>query len=225
MSNRIKLKNDDKRWGQKNKEPKRLKAFRNARQRFLIVCEGMKTEPYYFESFNKLLPKHIIYLQIEGKGANTLSLVEKARVLRNKHARSDIIFDQVWVVFDHDSFKSDQFDNAIRSAEADGMQCAWSNEAFELWYVLHFEYRNTSTSRDDFSSILSRKLNEQYQKNSPDMYQKLSRLGNQQQAIAWARKLDEDFSIRQIPPSGANPCTTVYKLVEELNRYLPPKPE
>ncbi|MBN1758025.1 MAG: RloB domain-containing protein [Chitinispirillaceae bacterium] len=185
------------------------------------MCEGTKTEPNYFDSIRKLLPPNIVSLQIEGIGANTLSLVERARDLKDSRIATDYPFDQVWVVFDHDSFPPDAFDNAITSAVAEGMQCAWSNEAFELWYVLHFEYRDTATSREDFGRILSRYLNEPYLKNSSEMYWKLSRLGNQQQAIARARKLDEDFKIRQIPPSGANPCTTVYQLVEELNRYLP----
>ena len=44
------------------------------RQRFLIVCEGSKTEPQYFEQFR--VPGLVV--KVEGIGMNTLSLVDKA---------------------------------------------------------------------------------------------------------------------------------------------------
>lgn len=32
-----------------------------------------------------------------------------------------------------------EFDEAIRTAERKGIKIAWSNDAFELWILLHFE--------------------------------------------------------------------------------------
>lgn len=194
---------------------------REERQRFLIVCEGEKTEPNYFESFKQDLPRQVVQLEIFGEGANTLSLVVKAQAHRDSSASGDYPFDQVWVVFDRDSFEPDDFDNAIHKAESCGMHCAWSNEAFELWYVLHFEFRNTGMSRTEYEGKLGDLLGEDYRKNAPGMYQKLLRIGNQSQAAAWAKALQEGFLASGVPPSLSNPCTTVYLLVEQLNLFKP----
>jgi hypothetical protein len=193
---------------------------RQERERFLIVCEGEKTEPNYFEAFGKELPPHMVELKVKGAGANTLSLVSIAQEIREtlEKQRRDQPFDQVWVVFDRDSFPPDDFDNAIKKAKALGMQAAWSNEAFELWYILHFEFSDTATSRNDYKGKLTNLLREPYKKNDPEMYIKLAERGNQAQAIAWAKRLH--FVVHTNTASSvANPCTTVYELVEKLNSF------
>jgi hypothetical protein len=201
---------------------RRAVGFREERQRILIVCEGTKTEPNYFKAIRRQLPPNLATVEIHGEGANTLSLVAKAREIRDSSEKGDYPFDQVWIVFDKDSFELDNFDNAIKRAEADKMRCARSNEAFEFWYILHFNYRDTGMSRNEYQKKLNEMMGEPYRKNSDDMYNKLARLGNQKRAIGWARKLLKDFNERRIPPSRSNPCTPVYLLVEELNRFLPP---
>jgi len=95
---------------------------RQTKERFLIVCEGAKTEVNYFESFR--VPGR--YVHIEGTGRNTLSLVEEAIRLRDKVQESDG-FDQCWCVFDRDSFPTADFDNAVAKADANGFRAAYSN--------------------------------------------------------------------------------------------------
>jgi hypothetical protein len=73
--------------------------------------------------------------------------------------------------------------------------------------------------REDYREKLKELLGEIYAKNDPSIYTKLRKRGNQQQAIKWAKGLDADRQARQTPPSSANPCTTVYRLVEELTRF------
>lgn len=222
MGQPVKLSDRNKQWFIKSLHCRERRLnIREERQRFLIVCEGEKTEPNYFEMFGQELPRRVVQLDIYGEGANTLSLVSRAKYLRDSQATGDYPFDQVWIVFDRDSFDADNFDNAINMAEADGMQCAWSNEAFELWYILHFEYRNTAMSRTEYQGKLTILLGETYRKNAPDMYQKLMRLGNQRNAITWAKKLRDEFQSAITPPSRSNPCTTVFQLVEQLNLYKP----
>ena len=48
---------------------------RETRKRFLIICEGEKTEVNYFKAFD--VPKKI-EVRVKGEGKNSLSLVEKA---------------------------------------------------------------------------------------------------------------------------------------------------
>ncbi|MDR2823957.1 MAG: RloB family protein, partial [Prevotellaceae bacterium] len=106
---------------------------REIRVSFLIVCEGAKTEPNYFKSFPKQVGKYVFDIQTDGIGMNTLSLVEKAIELRYNSVQK---FDRVWAVFDKDSFPAENFNAAISKAKSNNISCAWSNEAFELWYLL-----------------------------------------------------------------------------------------
>lgn len=57
-------------------------------------------------------------------------------------------FDRIWVVFDKDDFND--FNEAIKLAKDFSFNCAWTNEAFELWYFLHFQYLDAAISRHDY---------------------------------------------------------------------------
>ncbi|MDD5597576.1 MAG: RloB family protein [Victivallaceae bacterium] len=194
----------------------RLANIRKERKRYLIVCEGKKTEPNYFEAIKQHLPRGIVDVEIHGIGANTQTVVEYAQRKKKEKLKTSRPYDKVWVVFDRDSFSPADFDNAIHSAGASRFGCAWSNEAFELWYLLHFEYRNTSMSRREYKNSLSKHMGEKYRKNDPQMYRKL--IKKQEKAVKYAEKLLQTH--KGIPPSGSNPATTVYLLVNELNEYL-----
>ena len=97
-----------------------------------------------------------------------------------------------------------------------GIRVAYSNEAFELWYLLHFNYYDTAMSRKDYSARLSELLGHPYHKNSDTMYEELEQ--RQSAAIRNARRLLSKYN----PPSPVsdNPSMTVHLLVEELNRFL-----
>ena len=73
----------------------------------LIVTEGTKTEPAYFEAIkNEINRRHPqkIQLQIEGAGLNTVSLFEKAKALV---AISPNVYKHVWIVYDTDDFPAE----------------------------------------------------------------------------------------------------------------------
>ena len=63
----------------KPRKQKRETRTRKLRKRFLIVCEGTKTEPNYFEAFKKNLPRGLVEVDIHGMGENTLSIVQEAK--------------------------------------------------------------------------------------------------------------------------------------------------
>ena len=178
---------------------------------FLIVCEGTKTEPNYFRSFPVLSAK----VEIRGTGRNTMSLVHYAEKMM---AGREDEFDEIWFVFDKDSFSAVSFNNAIGYIEArhdEGYRVAYSNEAFELWYLLHFELIKNPVSRFQYAAMLAKRMKHHYKKNIPNMYGKL--LARQKTAIANARILYEE---RSPSPAKDNPSTTVFHLVEELNNHL-----
>jgi len=225
MGKPIKLSDRKKEWYLRNRksEARRLDALAE-RERILIVCEGEKTEPNYFRAIQRELPEHVVELEICGEGFNTLRLVEEAQALRDKRAMGDYSFDQVWVVFDRDSFPADHFDNAITKAQSNGINAAWSNEAFELWYVLHFECRTTAMPRAEYQNKLSTMIGRRYAKNALDIYQVLASMGSQASAIKWAQRLHKEATDAHVTPANANPCTTVYQLIEVLNTFKPEPP-
>jgi hypothetical protein len=183
------------------------------RKVFLIVCEGEKTEPSYFKGFP--VPQEIV--DVEGLGANTISLVREAIRLRDAAAEKSKAYDQVWCVFDKDSFTNRQFMEAISLARNNNLEVAYSNESFELWYLLHFGLMQAALSRDQYIERLKHFLGD-YQKNDDSMYKKL--FDGQEAAIRNARQL-LDFH-DGLQPHESNPSTTVHLLVIELNKNARP---
>lgn len=203
-------------WKRKNRPLKRRTKNRGEPPKsILIVCEGEKTEPNYFRAFR--LSSAVV--RVEGCGANTVSLVKKVIEIRKKAKADDEIFDQVWCVFDRDSFPLQNFNEAIALARRENINVAYSNEAFELWYLLHFHYYNSAIKRVEYKKRLSELLNHPYKKNSQSMYKEL--LYKQEAAVKNAARLLKTYNPPD--PGRDNPSTTVYKLVEELNKYLPGK--
>ena len=98
---------------------------------------------------------------------------------------------------------------------------AWSNEAFELWYCLHFAYLNTGISRADYITMIDNALktksgtnNFTYTKGNRDMYHLLQKYGDENMAKKHAEKLRKSFNNTNY--ATHNPCTMVDKLVDEL---------
>ena len=221
MANSIKLDNSlIKR--QKRKELRQEKKSKKISCRILIVTEGEKTEPNYFEHFAVKNHNYFIYdVKCEGTGENTLAVVKKAIELRNA---SSTPYDSVWAVFDKDSFPSNNFNSAIEKAVANGINVAWSNEAFELWYLYHFQNRVTAMSRDAYKAAISKAVNStgrwkgkkpyKYKKNEEGNFNIMTQYGDMEQAIKNAQQQHSSFTNTKY--ATHNPCTTVYKLVLQL---------
>lgn len=209
------------------KEKKRKEEIKEKRKFYLIVCEGEKTEPNYFKSLKENLPQGVLNVcefKILGTGNNTNSLVKKAMDLRKKWEEdTSRIIDKLWVVFDKDSFTSQSFNSAIQTCIANKplVDAAWSNEAFELWYLLHFHFYNTAISRSQYKKLIEENLKEKglsdfkYEKNSPEMYEILSKYGNINDAKRNAERLEKDND-GTFDFANHNPCTKVHHLVFEL---------
>ena len=170
---------------------------------FLIVCEGAKTEPQYFSGFK--LPS----AKVRGAGKNTKSLVDEAIRIKDE---SDP-YDHYWCVFDRDSFPAETFNAALQKARSHGFEVAYTNEAFELWYLLHFSYSDTALSRRLYGEKLTEQLGRRYQKNDASMYETLEKY--QGQAIKHAHKLLASYGAGHNPEKD-NPSTRVHVLVELL---------
>ncbi len=200
---------------------KRKENTRSVIIRFLIVCEGKRTEPNYFKALVKNRFSEVREEEIVGEGRSTCSLVRRAKEIKEQlEGKRQLAFDRVWVVFDKDDFQD--FNEAINLAKEMGFQSAWTNEAFELWYLLHFLYVDAGISRQAYIEKLETEFRKRkgyekfvYEKNNVRNYQLMSEVGDEQFAKECAKKLraffegDNDYKEHK-------PCTMVDKLVDEL---------
>lgn len=184
---------------------------RELRQRFLIVCGGEKTERNYFEAFRMPTVK----VKVMTIARSPTEVVEGAHQKLLEERRKDQQYDQVWCVFDRDDFPGQDFNDAIAKAARYRIRVAYSNEAFELWYLLHFRYSNAALSRRDYIDRLNALLGHEYAKNSETMYAELER------SMPDALKNAERLLARYEPanPAKDNPSTTVHLLVAQLLLY------
>jgi hypothetical protein len=197
--------------GGKKSAPSRQKYFREVIQRFLIVCEGQSTEKLYFEAFK--VPKDVRGVTVIGAGLNTVSLVEKAIKLRDQATGE---YDQVWCVFDVEDYSVQVVNAAIDLANKNHIRVACSNQAFELWYLLHFHFYHTATDRKQYEKKLTDLLGLAYEKNIC-LYAKL--VDRQETALRNAQALLGEY--QPYNPARNDPSTTVHLLVEQLNRFTP----
>jgi hypothetical protein len=129
----------------------------------------VQTEPNYFHSFRESLPPGVLEvfeLIIEGAGKNTESLVEEALEIKDKWQESSgRPVDKLWVVFDRDSFAPQSFNNAINKCiqGRPNIDAAWSNEAFELWYLLHLIYFDNAIRRTEYQRMLEEQLSQKWE--------------------------------------------------------------
>jgi hypothetical protein len=209
-------------WNKKVNLSKSAIGSRNIAKKFLIVCEG-QTEEIYFKSFPVLTAS----VKAEPTGSTKLALVREAKKL----AREDN-YDEIWCVFDMDINYANQenqrndFNNAIQQCqETKKFKVAYSNDCFELWFYLHFDYIDQQNHRTFYYKKLRDFWGINYEDKGKELdfckmiYSKLQESNcSQQKAIDRAKKL---FNSKiHDSPCDQNPVTTVFELVRELNKYL-----
>jgi len=120
------------------------------RDEFLILTNGKRTEKNYFEAVRSNY-KSIFKISVKLMNDDPVALVDHAIGMKNVQNR-------VWCVFDKDEFLTDSIEQAIRTAKENGIGIAFSNMAFEVWLIDHFEKccveKNAEKLIIDFDRIL-----------------------------------------------------------------------
>ncbi len=173
----------------------------------LIVCTG-ETERLYFAAFR--IDLGVVRVRAVVDNRNPVTLVQKAI-----HEKSQAQYAQVWCVFDKDDFPD--FDQAIYLARKYDMRVASSNQAFELWFIMHFRRQDGPLHRNRYGPELDRLLRRPYSKTDTTLYEILT--PKIAIAIENARIGYERHKRNSLEPSVCESYTTVFKLVEELLRW------
>lgn len=212
----------------------------------IISCEDTESTPEYLNQIVKTLIKSRIITQDSFiivpedilKGTNPSKVLERLRKYKDSNGKIYKDFEHKWIVIDRDiervnggGHTSADFNKAIQSSrnirQDLNIEVAYSNDSFELWYLLHFDYICTPILRDELNIRLIKKLKEKNPTKFRDVdkkkiktkeYTKLiyeELLEFQQKAIRNAKKLLESYGETHNPER--DPSTTIYKLVEILN--------
>jgi hypothetical protein len=196
---------------------KRHKSVKEPYATVLIVCEGKKTEPNYFEGLRKEygLSSTNIHICEDKHGTDPRSVVNCAV----EQLKLDKNIDRVYCVFDRD--KHQTFNDAIQKLQDKRkMFRSLSIPCFEIWLLLHF----IETSRqfcvagdgsncDEVISELKRYIPD-YEKGKEGIFTLTK--NSLTEAICRAKKLAELQQNSGRPLGDRNPLTEIYELVEYL---------
>jgi len=193
--------------------------------RILIVSEGSKTEPNYFEEIRSSYRLHTANIEVQSGnyGTDPLQVVKYAHDLfieGDSHKRiAPRKFEQVYAVFDRDEHRT--YFDALKLAESyDGklrndlkqpvkFKAIASVPSFELWLLLHYEDIQAPIHRDEVMNRLKHHIHE-YEKGAGGTFATTcSRL---ETAIQRAQKLATRFNAYNEP----EPYTAVAELVTLL---------
>lgn len=198
----------------KGRKPLRKREVR----RILILCEDTKSSRDYFASFPH--DKKQVEIKCVGTGMNTDSLMEYAVDIAKEARRARAQYERIWVVFDKDSFPEENFNRAFELARTQPrITPCWSNECFEIWYLLHFHYRDTAIGRHDLWPEISGLIGCKYDKADDTLHQALAE--KIVTALEHASKLA--FENERAGTQTRNPSTRVHELVKALLKLDPSK--
>jgi len=185
--------------------------------RILVVCEGVVTEPQYFDAFKREEENRLVEVVIDNEGGVPKTLVERA-VLRKKMAEQQAIrehddnlkYDEVWCVFDVDQHP--RLADARQQARDNGIRLAVSNPCFELWLLLHFSDQTAHIERKPAATALGKYIRG-YDKHVPFEVLRFGYIDAVRRAQLIERRCIEAGD------EGGNPSTGVYLLTERIREF------
>jgi hypothetical protein len=127
---------------------KRKSPFRDERPSLLIVCEGQKTEPVYFCRLRSALRIASVRVEVEHRWAAPISVVDRAVELKKARIREGNPYNSIFCVMDVECPPHESLGRAIVKARDNKLCVILSNPLFEYWYVLHFEYNGSLSTKD-----------------------------------------------------------------------------
>ena len=171
--------------------------------------------PTLAKGFAGFLAGFVLWWALSSPYARLLASVSETLMrLAERPPVTRLAADGTELVIDRDDFPLANYHRAFELARVNGLKVAWANEAFELWYLLHFNYHDTGISRHDYKAKLKPHFN--YDKAGQAIYQKVK--PHEATALRNAQRLERHWNeLGEKYPERQNPSTSVHKLVEFLN--------
>lgn len=198
--------------------PRRVKGLkrryptREPKRRFVLVCEGAKTEPAYFAAIRSVYSGALAAVEtVPGVGV-PMTVAERA-VKEARRAKLDSFEkgDRVWAVFDRDEHH--HFDEAVALCREHGIGVASSDPCFELWLILHEREHDRPCSRVEAQKELAHRRPE-YDKRGAKTVD-CDDLANRVEEAEERAEAQLQRRTGEGTPFG-NPSTTVGRLTREI---------
>lgn len=187
---------------------------------YLIVTDTKGTEGNYINGLKNTLPA-------EMQGRLVIKVINDVRTLdlvKECKDQATLLpqYSKPWIMFDRDEVIS--FDNIIKSAEIKGINVAWSNRCLEVWFEAYFRNMTYCDTSEEcwkkFAKLFKEKTGKEYKKSNPEIYNLLKLYGDEEKAIKRAAKKHQEQTKMDSKPSAMNPCSTVYLLVDEIQKKI-----
>lgn len=200
---------------------------RRGNPRILILCEGQRTEPNYFEGFKKSRNlASVVVRPLRSGQVGPTGLFKRVR----EELGADSGWDEIYCVLDHDGreAKIRTFQTKLAAVNEEAELCRiemiLSDPCFEFWLLLHFEFTDRPFSKgshgtacEDVVRKLRRHLHA-YHKNDAHVFEKCHE--HVYTAIENAEKLQnaESLTPQSIPYTNVG---LLIKRLLELSGSLP----
>ncbi|MDD5113361.1 MAG: RloB family protein [Methylobacter sp.] len=221
-----------KRKAKKQQDSVRRSANRKPYDHVLIVCEGEKTEPFYFEEMRIHLDLDSANIKVDGScDSSPKSVVEYGQELFIKERVKAGNYDRVFCVFDRDQHET--FDYALDKinsinfelknegySEGDVFMAIRSIPAFEYWFLLHFIPSTKPYSHLETKSVGDQVIDDlktylpNYEKKQKGIY----KYSIDNELIDAAKAHSKRIFENSINTGDINPSTNVHDLVEYLEK-------
>lgn len=209
---------------------KRKGETRQTLKAYLIACEGICTEPNYinglvrFEKASRRIAEGTVVKIASHQHSDPCGVLADLLGTPNKEA-----YDECWIVIDRDETElkgkgfgghsAENFNQAFKDSKKCGVEVACSNPCFELWIVLHFEFRDTACYRDDIQKKALEKVNSILSKDKQlKKVEDLKTIENLydllKEKVETARRNAEKLKDNEI--NQINPSSGMYKLLNSL---------
>ncbi len=197
---------------------KRREAFKEPRKSILIVCEGEKTEPIYFNALKKRLRLIMVDIEIIGEGAAPINVVNRAislredrKIIANK-SLTKAEYEVIYCVFDVDTHET--LDQTIDKARGNEICVILSNPCFEYWYILHFRKTSAPFNRSQDAKAALRREHPAYNESDTTIFNVV--YPKTSDAIKHSKEVLKEQHNNSEDLSDCNPSTHVHKIVEYL---------
>ncbi|UCQ19325.1 RloB family protein [Edwardsiella tarda] len=203
----------------------RRKPVKKALAKILIVCEGAKTEPTYFEDLIEhfeLLTASVI--DVTGEcGSSPMSVVKHAKKKQKEMADNGAPYDQIYIVIDKDAHADylTALDAIKRSKPSSIFTPINSIPCFEYWLLLHYTYTTKAFENLPNNSSGNQVIHElkkhikNYEKGAKGIFKKtINSLKNNDLSTVITKA---ELSLESAESSDTdNPSTRVHELVKRL---------
>lgn len=219
-----------KRKARKAEDLIRQKSKRKPYDKVLIVCEGEKTEPLYFEEVRVVLGLDTTNVEVDGNcGSSPINVVNHAYSLHQKALKSGDSYNRVFCVFDKDNHST--FDEAILKVEQFNaelkelgleenilFECIPSIPSFEYWFLLHYNPSTKPYAATPRKSVGDQVIDDlkvflpDYKKTQKGLFNKSLEEGT----LAGAKAHSERIYENALQSGVTNPSTKVHHLMNYL---------